>query len=77
MKREEELKYDDVVRMKTDRRNRKLNEKSHETESKSASSKSSRKKTKKFVFNQNLDYDDLDVYDEYVSRHRNSKHPRK
>lgn len=76
MKREE-FKYDDVVCMKDDRRTRKSNEKSHEMESKSARSKSSRKKTKKFVFNQNLDYDDLDAYEEYASRHRNSKHPRK
>lgn len=64
MKHDEGLNYDDMVRMKSNRRNRKSNEKSYEKESKFVSSKANKKKTKKFVFNQNFNFDNLDEYDE-------------
>lgn len=64
MKRNEELKIDDVIRNKADRRSRNMNDKMHKRESEVASRKPMRKKSKKFVFNQNFDLEDWDIYDE-------------
>lgn len=64
MKHEDEMKYEDMARMKEKRRAQRTGGQGPARDSLSPKAKGKRKKKKKFVFNQNFDFDNMEIYDE-------------
>lgn len=64
MKHEDEMKYEDMAPMKEKRRGQRVSGQGDVRDSLPSKAKGRRKKRKKFVFNQNFDFDNMEIYDE-------------